>query len=145
MKLAAPLATPRAALAFRPALRRHYAAPTGLGKTPSSGSRRRSVTPFNDDGHVAWSQLSRGEKAARATQQSFNFGFILAGLGLTGAVAYLLFTEVFAPDSKIANFSRSLDLIKKDPECQSLLGNPKKIWAHGEETYNKWRRARPIA
>ena len=58
---------------------------------------------------------------------------------------YLLFTEVFSPDSKVANFSRSVDLVKKDPECQRLLGDPKKITAHGEETYNKWRRARPIA
>jgi hypothetical protein len=64
------------------ALSRHYA--TGLGKISSSpGGRRKSVTPFNDDGHVPWSELSAGEKAARATQQTFNFGFIVVGLGLT--------------------------------------------------------------
>ncbi|SPN98580.1 related to Mitochondrial import inner membrane translocase subunit TIM21 [Cephalotrichum gorgonifer] len=126
-------------------LQRRYATETSLGKTSSPKPRRRSVTPFNDDGRVAWSDLSAGEKTARATQQSFNFGLILAGLGLTGVVTYLLFTEVFAPDSKVANFSRAVDLIKKDPVCQSLLGDPKKIMAHGEETYNKWRRARPIA
>jgi import inner membrane translocase subunit TIM21 len=64
---------------------------------------------------------------------------------IKGAISYLLYTEVFAPDSKIANFSRALDLIKKDPTCQAVLGDPKKIWAHGEETFNKWRRARPIS
>lgn len=89
MKLTAPstVKSPSATLALlvylRPALRRHYATQTGLGKSSSPSARRRAVTPFNDDGHVKWSELSRGEKAARATQQSFNFGFILAGLGLT--------------------------------------------------------------
>ncbi|PKS07291.1 hypothetical protein jhhlp_005893 [Lomentospora prolificans] len=124
---------------------RYYATRANSAKSTSTASRRRAVTPFNDDGRVTWSDLSRGEKAARATQQTFNFGFILAGLGLTGAVVYLLFTEVFSADSRVANFSRAVDLIKKDPTCQSLLGDPKKILAHGEETYNRWKRSRPIA
>jgi import inner membrane translocase subunit TIM21 len=41
------------------------------------------VTPFNDDGFTPWNELSTGEKAARATQQSFNFGFVVVGLVLT--------------------------------------------------------------
>lgn len=64
---------------------------------------------------------------------------------LQGAVIYLLFTEVFSPDSKVAHFNRAVKLIKEHHECQALLGDPKKILAHGEETHNKWRRARPIA
>lgn len=56
-----------------------------------------------------------------------------------------MFTEVFSPDSKVAHFSRAVDLIKQDPTCRSLLGEPKKILAHGEETHNKWKRARPVA
>lgn len=47
------------------------------------GPKRRSVTPFNDDGYVSWTNLSAGEKAARATQQSFNFGMVIVGLVLT--------------------------------------------------------------
>lgn len=66
-------------------MRRTYATQHSLGATgaASSGPRRKSVTPFNDDGHVPWSELSAGEKAARATQQTFNFGLILVGIVLT--------------------------------------------------------------
>ncbi|ORY65346.1 TIM21-domain-containing protein [Pseudomassariella vexata] len=127
--------------------RRCYAAQHGLGTTtiPSSGPRRKTVTPFNDDGRVPWHELSAGEKTARATQQSFNFGLIIAGFALTGVVGYFLYSDVFSPDSKTAYFNRAVDRIRKDPDCLKLLGDAKKIEAHGEETRNKWRRARPIA
>ncbi|KAF3806541.1 Mitochondrial import inner membrane translocase subunit TIM21 [Colletotrichum gloeosporioides] len=124
-------------------VQRHYATQTGLGTTATSKSKRRTVTPFNDTGAVPWSELSAGEKAARATQQTFNFGLILAGLFVTAT--YVLYTDVFSLDSKTAHFNRVVDRIKSDPKCIGLLGDPKKISAHGDETYNKWRRARPIA
>ncbi|KAF4487008.1 Mitochondrial import inner membrane translocase subunit TIM21 [Colletotrichum fructicola Nara gc5] len=107
-------------------VQRYYATQTGLGTTATSKSKRRTVTPFNDTGAVPWAELSAGEKAARATQQTFNFGLILAGF-------------------KTAHFNRVVDRIKSDAKCIDLLGDPKKISAHGDETYNKWRRARPIA
>ncbi|KAI1461560.1 import inner membrane translocase subunit tim-21, mitochondrial [Annulohypoxylon moriforme] len=123
---------------------RGYATQHGLGNN-SAASKRRAITPFNDDGNVPWHQLSIGEKASRATQQTFNFGLVIVGLVLTGGVGYFLFQDVFSPESKTAYFSRAFDRVKKDPECVALLGNSKKIIAHGEETMNKWRRARPIA
>ena len=65
-------------------LPRHYATQNSLGTTAAaSGPKRKTVTPFNDDGQVPWNALSSGEKAARATQQSFNFGLILLGLVMT--------------------------------------------------------------
>lgn len=129
--------------------RRGYASvggPSGPGPSSSSSAaaKRRAVTPFNDDGHVPWTKLSGAEKTGRAAQQTFNFGFILVGVGLTGVVAYFLFTEVFSPESKVTHFNRAFDRIRKDQRCLELLGDGKKITAHGEETYNKWRRARPI-
>jgi import inner membrane translocase subunit TIM21 len=66
-------------------------------------------------------------------------------LQLQGGVSYFLWTDVFSPDSKTAQFNRAVDKIKKDPRCLEILGDAKKITAHGEETFNKWRRARPIA
>lgn len=63
---------------------RLYATQTGLGTTSGTPRpRRKTVTPFNDDGRVAWGELSAGEKAARTTQQTFNFSFILLGAVLT--------------------------------------------------------------
>jgi len=64
---------------------RYYATQTGLGTTGSTSQqpRRKAVTAFNDDGRVPWGELSGKEKAARTTQQTFNFGMILAGAVLT--------------------------------------------------------------
>jgi import inner membrane translocase subunit TIM21 len=70
---------------------------------------------------------------------------ILTGGNLQGAVGYFLWTDVFAPDSKINQFNRAVDKIKKDPRCIEVLGDSRKMIAHGEETTNKWRRARPVA
>lgn len=69
----APLVGPRA---------RHYASVGGSGSS-SATSKRRAVTPFNDDGHVPWADLSAAEKSARAAQQTFNLGFIVVGVVLT--------------------------------------------------------------
>ncbi|KAK6081050.1 hypothetical protein SCUP515_03192 [Seiridium cupressi] len=131
---------------LRPLLtQRSYATQNDLGSNASAAAKRRAVTPFNDDGHVPWRDLSAGEKTARATQQTFNFGLVVVGVILTGGVGYFLYTDVFSPDSKTAYFNRAVDRIKKDQDCLALLGDAKKLTAHGEETYNKWRRARPIA
>ncbi|KAH6716744.1 TIM21-domain-containing protein [Leptodontidium sp. 2 PMI_412] len=125
---------------------RLYATQTGLGTTGSAPRpRRKTVTPFNDDGRVAWGELSAGEKAARTTQQTFNFSFILLGAVLTGGVGYVMWTEVFSFDSKTVHFNKAVNQVKKDARCTDLLGDSKKITAYGEPTWNKWARARPIA
>ncbi|CAJ2512355.1 Uu.00g053700.m01.CDS01 [Anthostomella pinea] len=138
---------PRPIPQLRPVLAqqlRSYATQPGVGSN-STASKRKAVTPFNDDGYVPWRDLSAPEKASRATQQSFNFGMVILGAVMTAGVGYFLYTDVFSPDSKTAYFNRAVDRIKKDPDCVALLGDSKKIIAHGEETANKWRRARPIA
>lgn len=44
---------------------------------------RKQVTVVSDDGRVQWQDLSRREKVARTTQQTFNFGLVLSGFILT--------------------------------------------------------------
>ncbi|KAK0665791.1 putative mitochondrial import inner membrane translocase subunit tim-21 precursor [Cercophora samala] len=125
---------------------RHYATHHQTSSSQSEpAAKRRSVTPFNDTGSVPWSSLSVLEKGARASQQTFNFGLVILGLTLTSGVLYVLYTEVFSPSSRTAYFNRAVDRIKTDPRLIELLGDSKKIEAFGEETGNKWRRARPIA
>ncbi|RDW91024.1 hypothetical protein BP5796_02189 [Coleophoma crateriformis] len=133
--------------AIRPMIAaRMYATQTGLGTSNASPQpRRRTVTPFNDDGRVAWGDLSGKEKVARTTQQSFNFGMIILGTVLTGGVAYLMYTEVFSLDSKTAHFNRAADRVKADDRCVALLGDSRQIRAYGEPTRSKWARAGPIA
>lgn len=138
---------------------KRYATSNGLGGTKTSS--RKQVTVVNDDGRVQWKDLSRGEKAARTTQQTFNFGIVLAGLlgtvrtsstqyiNLTdrdqGFVGYFLYTEVFASDSKTRQFNRAVDQVRADPRALELLGSGQTIRAFGEPTANKWARARPLA
>ena len=60
---------------------REYTTQSTLGgsTTPS----RKQITVVNDDGRVQWKDLSRREKAARTTQQTFNFGLVLLGFVMT--------------------------------------------------------------
>jgi hypothetical protein len=63
---------------------RMYATQTGIGTSNVQPARKRkAVTMLNDDGRVAWGDLSPREKAARTTQQTFNFGMIIIGAVLT--------------------------------------------------------------
>ncbi|OAA54832.1 import inner membrane translocase subunit tim-mitochondrial [Niveomyces insectorum RCEF 264] len=147
---AGPRSTQRAVLLSRAYATQHQrtAKPSFSSSSSSSSSsaaRRRAVTPFNDDGGVPWTELSAGEKTARAAQQTFNFGLVAAGVVLTGGVVYFLYTEVFAPGSKVVQFNHAVDRIKADPQCTDVLGGRSTIAAFGEPTWNKWRRARPIA
>ncbi|EXJ54442.1 hypothetical protein A1O7_09781 [Cladophialophora yegresii CBS 114405] len=111
----------------------------------SSGPSRRAVTVTSDDGRYNWSELSAGEKAARGTQQTFNF--LLVSLGLVGTitVAYFLYQELLAPSSSTVQFNAAVSRIKSSPECRALLGPSSQILAYGEPTSSKWARARPLA
>ena len=57
---------------------------TSSSGTGSSGAQRRAITVTSDDGRYDWAELSTTEKAARTTQQSFNF--LLVAFGAVGTV-----------------------------------------------------------
>ena len=143
---------PHITLSSSPALeilsQRRHATQSTLGTSPSSSSttRRKAITVTGDDGRVSWGDLSNREKAARTTQQTFNFTIVAAGAVGTLLVAYFLYQELFAADSKTRLFNAAVDRVKADSRCIELLGRPaKKIKAYGEPTTNKWARARPLA
>lgn len=116
--------------------------PDGQNTSPPS---RRAITVTTDDGRYNWSELSTSEKAARTTQQSFNFLLVTAGAIGTIAVSYFLYQELFAADSKTRQFNHAVDRVKADARCRELLGPSNKIIAYGEPTSSKWARARPLA
>jgi len=102
----------------------------------------------SDNGQVPWKQLSVGEKAARTTQQSFNFLIVLAGVGLTLGVGTVLWLEVFSSDSKTAVFNRAADRVRRDERCIEFLagrGHGREIEAYGEASWSRWARNRFIA
>ena len=53
------------------------------GASRQEAPTRKQVTVVGDDGRVQWHDLSRREKVARTTQQTFNFGLVLSGFILT--------------------------------------------------------------
>jgi import inner membrane translocase subunit TIM21 len=110
----------------------------------ATGPSRRSVTVANDNGSVAWSDLSGREKAARTTQQTFNFGMVIVGVVMTGGVGYFLYDAVFSTDSKVSHFNRAVDELKESPRVRELIGPANKIKAYGDPTGNRWTRNRTI-
>ncbi|KAJ5907476.1 hypothetical protein N7495_000158 [Penicillium taxi] len=131
-------------IASQPEIIRLYATQSDLG----GGSRkttRKNITVLSDDGRYGWNELSGREKVARATQQSFNFVIVLAGVVLTGGVFTLLYQEVFSPNSRTWQFEKAVERIKDDPRCIMLLGDRREIKAFGENTSSRWARNRPIA
>ncbi|KAI9662976.1 MAG: mitochondrial import inner membrane translocase subunit tim21 [Bathelium mastoideum] len=111
----------RRPIIFPAILRRPYATHSSLTGT-STTTRRKTVTPFNDDGRISWGDLSTGEKIARTTQQTFNFVLIVVGVVATGAVASYLYFDVFSTDSKTAHFNRAANKVRDDTRCTELLG-----------------------
>ncbi|KAJ5113243.1 hypothetical protein N7456_001777 [Penicillium angulare] len=143
---ALPRASTSASLALRPYPRseitRLYATQSNSGSTTK---KRRNITVLSDDGRYEWGELSGGEKVSRATQQSFNFLVVIAGVVLTGGVFTLLWQDVFSPNSRTWQFEKAVDRIKDDARCTKLLGDRREIKAFGENTSSKWARHRPIA
>ncbi|KAE9990325.1 hypothetical protein Vi05172_g12803 [Venturia inaequalis] len=149
--MAIPLRTPLRYVNRRQAmfLLRTYATSPSSALPPKSSNHTR-ITTFNDDGRVNWNRLSTREKAARSTQQSFNFLVIMAGVLMTGAVSYIMYTEVFSLDSKTSQFNYAVAKVKDSRECVSLLcgpgGRANDIKAYGEgSNWNRWDRNRAIA
>ncbi|KAJ5556275.1 L-galactonate dehydratase [Penicillium frequentans] len=143
---ALPRATSSAVANLRPssrtALSRLYATQSNPSGTTK---RRRNITVLSDDGRYEWGDLSGREKVSRATQQSFNFVVVIAGVVLTGGVFYLLWTDVISPNSRTWQFEKAVDRVKDDARCIQLLGDRREITAFGENTSSKWARHRPIA
>lgn len=64
---------------IHPAAWRSYATANSLAEASRNRSRKQ-VTVTNDDGRVPWKDLTMGEAVARTTQQTFNFGVVMAGV-----------------------------------------------------------------
>ena len=125
---------------------RQYATSSSLPH--ASTTSRRAVTVTSDTGQVPWKELSVREKAARSTQQSFNFGIVLLGICMTVGVGTVLWLEVFSTESKTAVFNKTVEKIRRDERCIELLagkGRGKDIQAYGEASWSRWARNRFIA
>ena len=96
--------------------RRQYATHHQTQQEKQETSKRRAVTPFNDDGHVPWAQLSAGEKAGRAVQQSFNFGLVILGVVMTVCFTFFLSLHIRFSSPQFSSCSHTLTKNHKNRE-----------------------------
>lgn len=82
-----------------------------------------------------------GERIKENTKTASYTGVILLGVGLTGGLFYVIFRELFSPNSPQNIYSAALDRCINDPRIQDALGAP--IKGFGEE--NSRRRRRHVA
>ena len=94
---------PRLEIAFQTPLSQRI---RSRSASTASGPSRRAVTVTTDDGRYNWNELSRGEKAARGTQQTFNF--LLVSLGLVGTVSEPQATHTRLKSADSSSRSQSL-------------------------------------
>lgn len=114
-------------------LRSHYALRMySSGSSPLHGTSKKPNT-------------SIVKKISSATTFAFYSGVILVGVGALGLVVYYFVSELLLPTSDVQLFNKTFSILKKDPQCQEILGG--KMQAHGEtlESGSKWARTRPLA
>ena len=113
----------------------------------SSNSSSSSNNNSNKTNSNAPPKLSLLKRISLFTSFSFYSVVVLSGVGLLGLVIYYFVSELLLPTSDVQLFNKTFSIIKKDPECQRLIGT--KMQAHGETnesgTNNKWARTRPLA
>jgi len=82
--------------------------------------------------------VSLGEKVKENAKTATYGGVILLGLAVTGAMTYVILSELFSGDSPNNIYTKSFKLCKANQEVQDTLGSP--IKCYGEETRRGWRR-----
>lgn len=110
---------------------------------PSSGNPVVRKYSTSNSGASAPPKISAFQRIKLAASFSFYSVVVLAGVGVLGLVIYYFVSEVLLPTSDVQLFNKTVSILKKDPECQRILGT--KLVAHGEASGNKWSRTRPVA
>jgi len=107
----------------------------GSKKSRKTSSSNTLVKGSDQPGAVT---LSMGEKVKENAKTATYGGVILIGLAVTGAMAYVILSELFSGDSPNNIYTKSFKLCKANQEVQDSLGSP--IKCYGEETRRGWRR-----
>ncbi|KAK4880419.1 hypothetical protein RN001_008565 [Aquatica leii] len=78
-----------------------------------------------------------GEKVKETTKTASYLGVILLGVGVTGALFYAVFSELFSSKSPNSVYTKAAKLCRNDSRVQIALGEP--ITVYGEETRRRRR------
>lgn len=101
--------------------------------------------PCNSADDELWPDCARHHHDCELFHQMKPLMCTLLIMRLQGGVCTFLYKDVFSSNSKTVQFNRAVDRVKDDSRCIALLGDPKKIRAYGETSWNKWTRNRPVA
>jgi len=104
-------------------------------KKKEQSSNSQALTESKDRGAVT---LSLGEKVKENAKTATYGGVILIGLAVSGAMLYVLLSELFSSNSPNNIYTHSFKLCKLSQDVQDVLGTP--IKCYGEETRRGWRR-----
>jgi len=114
----------------------HFSESRGTSQTRKPRSTSNTLVETREQrGAVA---VSLGEKVKENAKTATYGGVILLGLAVTGAMAYVILSELFSGDSPNNIYTKSFKLCKANQEVQDTLGSP--IKCYGEETRRGWRR-----
>ncbi|KAF5092999.1 hypothetical protein D0Z03_002599 [Geotrichum reessii] len=130
----------------------HYSALRSFTNSTFSRSTNKSSSNSNTNSNNSSNtnsppKISLLKRLSLFASFSFYTAVVLSGVGLFGLVVYYFVSELLLPTSDVQLFNKTFSIIKKDPECQRLIGT--KMQAHGETNEsgnnNKWARTRPLA
>ncbi|XP_055859386.1 mitochondrial import inner membrane translocase subunit Tim21 [Episyrphus balteatus] len=91
-----------------------------------------SLAKSSDRTDVSTDVRPLGEKIKENTKTASYMGVILLGVGVTGALFYTVFKELFSSSSPNNIYSKALERVKEEPRVQDSLGAP--IKGFGEES-----------
>ncbi|GAB0089074.1 mitochondrial import inner membrane translocase subunit Tim21 [Sergentomyia squamirostris] len=106
--------------------------------TPAKKSSESSLAAAKQQQEVSTDVKPLGERIKENTKTASYTGIILLGIGVTGALFYTVFRELFSSSSPNSIYSNALDRCINDSRVQDALGAP--IKGYGEETRRRRRR-----
>ncbi|XP_059617059.1 mitochondrial import inner membrane translocase subunit Tim21 [Phlebotomus argentipes] len=108
--------------------------------TPSAKreSQESSLAAARQQHEVSADVKPLGERIKENTKTASYTGVILLGIGVTGALFYTIFRELFSSSSPNSVYSAALEKCINDPRVQDALGAP--IKGYGEESSRRRRR-----
>lgn len=95
----------------------------GVALAQGATSDSRAASRWTGEGKK-WSDISAGQKVARATVNTSRFFFISAGAALTFVIAYALSSELFATNSPTVIYGEACKLIEKSDKVHAYLLRP---------------------
>ncbi|KAL5288313.1 TIMM21 family protein [Megaselia abdita] len=103
----------------------------------SQQNEKSSLTTSRERAEVSTNVRPLGEKIKENTKTASYMGIIVLGVGVTGALFYAIFRELFSSNSPNSIYSKALDRVINEPKVQDTLGAP--IKGFGEETRRRRR------